>query len=170
MHPSSKNLSRHAQSGFTLIELVIVIIILGILAALAIPRFINLQRDARVAVLEATRSSLRSAATMTFSRATITGTAGAAAGTTDIDPGATTTNVATNFGYPQATAAALGVVLDPLSARLTYVGGAAAAGSTISLRIDNIVGCQVDYQTPAVAGGVAVITVNAAALVAGGCL
>ncbi len=37
------------QAGFTLIELVVIIIILGILAVIAAPQFINLQSDARVA-------------------------------------------------------------------------------------------------------------------------
>ncbi|MDW3189737.1 type II secretion system protein, partial [Vibrio sp. Vb0932] len=40
------------QTGFTLIELVVVIVILGILAVTAAPRFLNLQNDAREARLE----------------------------------------------------------------------------------------------------------------------
>lgn len=54
---------RHARhSGFTLIELVIVIVILGILAAAALPRFSNLSTDARVAAINGLAGSLRSAA------------------------------------------------------------------------------------------------------------
>jgi len=52
--------NRNINKGFTLIELVIVIIVLGILAATAIPKFIDISRDARISVLESISGSMRS--------------------------------------------------------------------------------------------------------------
>ena len=55
------------MKGFTLIELVVVITILGILAAFAIPRFANLEVEARIAAVQGLGGSIRSAATLAHS-------------------------------------------------------------------------------------------------------
>ena len=91
------------QNGFTLIELVVVIIILGILAVTAAPKFINLQSDARGATISGLESAIKGADTLVHSKSLIAGneTKGSGDSPTVIVDSAGKT-VALNFGHATA--------------------------------------------------------------------
>lgn len=60
---STKN---HRQKGFTLVELIIIIVILGILAAVAIPRYVDMKAEASDSTARAILGGLRDAATLAY--------------------------------------------------------------------------------------------------------
>ncbi|MGF1905458.1 type II secretion system protein [Aliivibrio salmonicida] len=86
------------QSGFTLIELVVVIIILGILAVTAAPKFLNLQGDARKSSLQGLKGAMAGASSIVYGKAAINGVE-----ITDVSNGTDVDGILTIYGYPIAT-------------------------------------------------------------------
>lgn len=94
------------QKGFTLIELVVVIVILGILAATALPKFVDLSSDARTSVIKGVAGSMSAANAMLYAKANAAGQAGAT-GTVTVNG----TAISLVYGFA-STAAQLVLVMD----------------------------------------------------------
>jgi len=137
--------NRSAMRGFTLIELVVVIVILGILAAFAVPRFTAMEGRAREASINALAGSVRSASALAHSMWLASG----GPATVPMEGN----NIAITNGYP--TRAALPNTLQDTSG-FTYAAG---TGRFTRNGAPTPANCSVTYTGPAAANAAPTIAV-----------
>mgnify|MGYP001582377715 CR=1 FL=1 len=121
------------QAGFTLIELVIVIVILGILAAAALPRFSDLSTDARVAAINGLAGSLRSAASIAKATQLAKGLASNVTVSLDGQP------IFMTNGFPTAETISL-ALSDTAGFSFNY-----SAATRLGFLLGGLTNCQVNY-------------------------
>lgn len=102
---------RSREGGFTMIELITVIIILGVLAVTAIPRFVNLQREARVAKAQAIFAAVSSASNLMHGAARVRSGGNSSAPVEGV--------TMSNF-YPAGSAAGIGAAMTITETEIQY--------------------------------------------------
>ncbi|WP_077530396.1 pilus assembly FimT family protein [Vreelandella utahensis] len=155
-------------AGFTLIELVIVIVILAVLSAFALPRFADLGRDAQIAALEGLEGAMKSAASVTYS---------ACQSSRNCDPSEVPTNqpsaneiildgeaVTLAYGYPRAASSGIlqAARIDPDDYQLENESSTTEDIALSPTGIESPSDCQLRYTEPNTAGSSPTITLTTA--------
>ena len=134
------------QSGFTLIELVVVIVILGILAVTAAPRFLNIQGDAKKSTLEGMKGALQGASGIVYGKSAILGKEKEPDST--INDGSQVIDVV--YGYPAATAGGIAKTIENSSGDWSFDYETVASAAVVTIKnttaSDDVnKKCQVEY-------------------------
>lgn len=98
------------QKGFTLIELIIVIIVLGILAVTAAPKFLDFTGDARAATLDGMQGGMSGASSLVFAKSAIDGLN--KRGLSGSNYATTTGGIEVIYGYPAASQQGIAAAMD----------------------------------------------------------